>query len=101
MSNPKPLEVEILGKPMRLACEEEERGDLLNAVALLDEHVQEIRESGKVVGSERIAIMAALNIAHKLLTVQTRGINLSEIRSTITSIGEKIDIVLNDQEKLF
>jgi cell division protein ZapA len=101
MSNPKPLEVEILGKPMRLACEEEERGDLLNAVALLDEHIQEIRESGKVVGSERIAIMAALNIAHKLLTVQTRGINLSEIRSTITSIGEKIDIVLNDQEKLF
>ena len=101
MSNPKPLEVEILGKPMRLACEEEERGDLLNAVALLDEHIQEIRESGKVVGSERIAIMAALNIAHKLLTIQTRGINLSEIRSTITSIGEKIDIVLNDQEKLF
>jgi cell division protein ZapA len=101
MSNPKPLEVEILGKPMRLACEEEERGDLLNAVALLDEHIQEIRESGKVVGSERIAIMAALNIAHKLLTVQTRGINLNEIRSTITSIGEKIDIVLNDQEKLF
>jgi cell division protein ZapA len=86
---------------MRLACEEEERGDLLNAVALLDEHIQEIRESGKVVGSERIAIMAALNIAHKLLTVQTRGINLNEIRSTITSIGEKIDIVLNDQEKLF
>ena len=101
MSNPKPLEVEILGKPMRLACKEEERGDLLNAVTLLDEHIQEIRESGKVVGSERIAIMAALNIAHKLLTVQTRGINLSEIRSTITSIGEKIDIVLNDQEKLF
>ena len=54
MSNPKPLEVEILGKPMRLACEDEERGDLLNALALLDEHIQEIRESGKVVGSERV-----------------------------------------------
>jgi cell division protein ZapA len=101
MSNSKPLEIEIFGKPMRLACEEEERGDLLNAVTLLEEHIQEIRESGKVVGSERIAIMAALNIAHKLLTVQTRGINLNEIRSTITSIGEKIDTVLNDQEKLF
>ena len=95
------LEVEILGKPMRLACKAEEKEDLLNAVSLLDEQIQEIREGGKVVGSERVAIVAALNIAHKLLTVQTRGINLNELRSTITSMGKKIDTVLNDQEKLF
>ena len=101
MSGPTLLEVEILGKPMRLTCPEDQRAALLNAVSLLEEHTQEIRESGKVVGSERIAIMAALEIAHKLLTVQTRGINLNELRSTITSIGEKIDTVLNDQEKLF
>jgi len=95
------LEVEILGRPMRLSCKEEEKEELLNAVALLDKQIQEIRETGKIVGSERIAIMAALNMAHNLLTVQTRGINLNELRSTISSMGKKIDTVLNDQEKLF
>lgn len=101
MSSPTMLEVEILGRPMRLACKEEEKEELLNAVALLDKQIQEIRETGKIVGSERIAIMAALNMAHNLLTVQTRGINLNELRSTISSMGKKIDTVLNDQEKLF
>ncbi len=101
MSSPTMLEVEILGRPMRLSCKEEEKEELLNAVALLDKQIQEIRETGKIVGSERIAIMAALNMAHNLLTVQTRGINLNELRSTISSMGKKIDTVLNDQEKLF
>lgn len=101
MSQPEMVEIEILGRPVRLACNEEEKEGLLNAVALLDEQIKEVREVGKVVGSERIAIMAALNIAHKLLTVQTRGINLNEFRSTITAMGKKIDTVLNDQEKLF
>ena len=101
MSSPTMLEVEILGRPMRLACKEEEKEELLNAVALLDKQIQEIRETGKIVGSERIAIMAALNMAHNLLTVQTHGINLNELRSTISSMGKKIDTVLNDQEKLF
>ena len=101
MSSPTMLEVEILGRPMRLSCQEEEKEELLNAVALLDKQIQEIRETGKIVGSERIAIMAALNMAHNLLTVQTRGINLNELRRTISSMGKKIDTVLNDQEKLF
>jgi hypothetical protein len=42
------LEVEILGKPLRLACKAEEKEDLLNAVSLLDEQIQEIREGGKL-----------------------------------------------------
>ncbi len=95
------MKLKFLVSRLRLACKAEEKEDLLNAVSLLDEQIQEIREGGKVVGSERVAIMAALNIAHKLLTVQTRGINLNELRSTITSMGKKIDTVLNDQEKLF
>jgi hypothetical protein len=45
--------------------------------------------------------MAALNIAHKLVTFQTRGIDLHEIRSKIGQLGDEIDTVLNDQDNLF
>ena len=45
--------------------------------------------------------MAALNISHQLLTLQTRGINLDELRGKIATMGKQIDTVLNDQEKLF
>lgn len=101
MNAPTILEVEILGKPMRLTCKEDEKEALLNAVALLDNQIKDIREGGKIVGSDRIVIMAALNISHQLLTLQTRGINLDELRGTITTMGKQIDTVLNDQEKLF
>ena len=53
---------------MRIACSEEEKADLLKAVEYLDGKMREIRDAGKVIGVERIAIMAALNITHELLT---------------------------------
>ncbi len=95
------LEVEILGKSIRLTCNEDEKEALLNAVALLDDQIKDIREGGKIVGSDRIVIMAALNISHQLLTLQTRGINLDELRGKIATMSKQIDTVLNDQEKLF
>ncbi len=55
---------------MRIACSEEEKADLLKAVEYLDSKMREIRDGGKVIGVERIAIMAALNIAHELLTMR-------------------------------
>jgi|TARA_B110000305_G_C19427239_1_gene634251 cell division protein ZapA len=101
MTAPTMLEVKILGKPMRLSCDEAEKDALLNAVALLNDQIQEIRESGKIVGSDRIVTMAALNISNQLLTLRTHGINLDELRGRITSMNKQIDTVLNDQEKLF
>ena len=60
------LDVSLLGRGYKVACKESEKNDLLDAVALLDRRMREIRDSGKIVGSERIAVMAALNIAHDL-----------------------------------
>jgi cell division protein ZapA (FtsZ GTPase activity inhibitor) len=60
------LDVSLLGRSYKVACKESERSDLLDAVALLDRRMREIRESGKIAGSERVAVMAALNIAHDL-----------------------------------
>ena len=61
------LDVSILGRDFRVACRESERTALMQAVAHLDSRMREIRDAGKVTGIERIAVMAALNIANDLL----------------------------------
>ena len=60
------LDVSLLGRDYKVACKESERSELLDAVALLDRRMREIRDTRKIAGSERIAVMAALNIAHEL-----------------------------------
>jgi cell division protein ZapA len=59
------LDVSILGRDYRVACRESERAELLQAVQFVDGRMREIRDSGKINGAERIAVMAALNIAHE------------------------------------
>ena len=66
----KTVEVELLGRTYRVACEENEREALMQAVAYLDGKMNDIRRAGKVMGAERIAVMAALNVAHELLRVK-------------------------------
>jgi len=61
------LDVSLLGRDFKVACKESERAELADAVALLDRRMREIREGGKIAGAERIAVMAALNLAHDLL----------------------------------
>lgn len=60
------LDASLLGRDYKFACKESERAELVEAVAFLDRRMREIRETGKVVGAERIAVMAALNIAHEM-----------------------------------
>ena len=59
------IDVLIMGREFRVACSNEEKPSLLRAVALVDEKMNSIRESGRVVGIDRIAVMAALQIAHQ------------------------------------
>jgi cell division protein ZapA len=61
------LDVRLLGRDYKVACRENERAELAAAVAFLDRRLQEIRTGGKGGGTERIAVMAALNLAHELL----------------------------------
>ena len=60
----------LLGRTYRVACDDNEREALMQAVAYLDAKMNEIRKAGKVMGAERIAVMAALNVAHELLSVR-------------------------------
>jgi cell division protein ZapA len=71
MSEQSRVSVRILEKEYFVACPHEERADLLDSAELLNGKMREIRDSGKVVGLDRIAVMAALNLANELL--KTRG----------------------------
>jgi len=64
----KALEVTILGREFRIACPPGQEQELLDAVTYVDNKMRDIRDGAKVMGAERVAIMAALNIAHEHLT---------------------------------
>ena len=98
----KTLEIKILDRELRVACPDEERGELLDAVAYLDRKMREIRDAGKIVSVERIAIMAALNITHELLSVKIgRGFDLADFKRRISRMQAAIDEALAEQDTLF
>ncbi len=70
---PARVSVRILEKEYFVSCGHEERADLLDSAELLNGKMREIRDSGKVVGLDRIAVMAALNLANELLKSRGRG----------------------------
>lgn len=98
----KTLDIKLLDRELRVACPEEERGELLDAVAYLDKKMREIRDSGKIASVERIALMAALNITHELLTMKVgRGFDLADFKRRMDSMQAAIDGALAEQESLF
>lgn len=103
MSNAtKTLEIKLLDRELRVACPEDERNELLEAVAFLDKRMREIRDAGKIASVERIALMAALNITHELLGMKVgRGIDLADFRRRMSSMEAAIDAALADQDSLF
>ena len=96
------VEVNLLGRSYRVACTDAEREALMQAVAYLDTKMDEIRKAGKVVGTERIAVMAALNVAHELLSVKLGGgFDVGQAKQRITAIESALDQAIAKQEKLF
>ncbi|MBA4142754.1 MAG: cell division protein ZapA [Nitrosospira sp.] len=102
MNTGKTMDVTIMGREFRVVCPDGEREELLQAVTYLDKRMREIRDSGKVVGSERVTIMAALNITHELLTARNReGFDTEEFRRRIDRMQATLDAVMPEQDKLF
>jgi cell division protein ZapA len=74
----------------------------MQAVAYLDAKMSEIRKAGKVMGAERIAVMAALNVAHELLSLKLGSdFDVGQAKRRISSIESQIDAAIAKQEKLF
>ena len=98
----KGLDVNIMGREFRVSCTEEERRDLLKAIDYLNTKMREIRDTGKVIGVERIAIMAALNIAHEYLSARMDGgFDVGEFKRRMLSMQATIDQAMNSQDELF
>jgi len=96
------LDVNIMGREFRVSCTEEERRELLKAVDHLNSKMREIRDTGKVIGVERIAIMAALNIAHEYLSTRMDGgFDVREFKRRMSSMQATIDQAINGQDELF
>ena len=98
---PKPTTIKILDKEFLISCPEEERDGLIASAEYLNTKMREIRDSGKVIGLDRIAVMAALNLAHELLENKNRKQDYYQNMSTrIRSLQEKIELALNKGNQL-
>ncbi|NOU24944.1 MAG: cell division protein ZapA [Methylotenera sp.] len=93
MSEIKGVDVNIMGRDFTVSCTDEERPGLINAVNFLDKKMRDIRDSGKIIGAERIAIMAALNLAHELLNSKSGGVEVGDFKRRITNMQDQIDKV--------
>ena len=100
------LDVTIMGMPYRLACKEGEEKTLQEAVAYLDGKMCALRDSGKVKGNDRIAVMAALSVAAEFLSVKTpqgplSEMSMLEVKQKLEAMHSVLDQALTPQESLF
>ncbi|WP_412478257.1 cell division protein ZapA [Azonexus sp. IMCC34839] len=102
------LDVNIMGREYRVACTPEERDALLAAVDLVDGKMRDIAQRTKNTIAERVAVMAALNIAHEHLSAPgdqpaagfSEAVASSETKRRIESMGARLDAVLAPQQQL-
>ncbi len=100
-SGSKAVSVTILDKEYRVACTADEEESLLASARYLDERMREIRNSGKVIGADRVAVMAALNMAHELLDRrQQQGEQADSVGKRLRGLKDKVEIALNDSSQL-
>ena len=99
IDNPTTTSVKILDKEYRITCPPEQELALQRAANYLNEKMKEIKSGGKVIGIERIAVMAALNMSYELQEIRNRHIeNNSDAQAQIMQMMGKLDQVLTDLE---
>ena len=102
MSTPNTVTVKILDKDYQVACPEEQEAQLVVSAKYLDKQMRGIRDSGKVIGLERIAVMAALNISHELLRAseEPEMVELPPSAESVQRINRKLDDALYQLRQL-
>ena len=97
----KRLNVHIMDKEFLVACPADEEISLRTSAQYLDRKMREIRDSGKVVGLDRIAVMAALNITHDLLSNKGQNEDVSQsVSNRVKNIQEKIELALQKGKQM-
>lgn len=95
------VSVRILEKEYQVACPASERTALLDSAEALNERMREIRDSGKVVGLDRIAVMAALNMANELLLEREKGDSIeATVGNRIRVLSDRVESVLGSTQQL-
>ncbi len=95
------VNVKILDKEYQVSCKADERADLLDSAELLTEKMQEIRDSGKITGLDRIAVMAALNMANELLQARGHGESLeTDAAGRLQAMRERVESALQSGQQL-
>jgi len=101
MTEQSTLTVNIMDREFRVNCPDSERQNLIDSADTLDKRMREIRDTGRVIGVDRIAIMAALNLASELLSTEGSTDNIVDtINQSIERMQEKIEQSLNTTEEL-
>jgi cell division protein ZapA len=100
------LDVTIMGNPYRLACKEGEERTLREAVSYLDGKMCALRDSGKVKGNDRIAVMAALSVTAEFLSTKVpqgplSDLSILEVKEKLGAMHDVLDEALTPQENLF
>ncbi len=84
-----------MGKEYRIACDLEDQDDLIYSAQQLDSQMRRMRDSGKVAGPDRIAVMAALNLAHELQILKTENVRLNKkLIDCLDKLSLKLENVL-------
>ena len=95
------VSVKILEKEYQISCLASERNALLDSAEALNRKMREIRDSGKVVGLDRIAVMAALNMAHDLIQAKTKDQAIENSLGTrLKMMADRVDSILGGNKQL-
>ncbi len=95
------VSVRLLDREYQVACPAEERSDLLDSAEYLDAKMREVRDSGKVVGVDRIAVISALNIANELIKLRRNGSSVdSELGAKLQRLRERVESALEKGQQL-
>lgn len=95
------VSVRLLDREYQVACPADERSDLLDSAEYLDAKMREVRDSGKVVGLDRIAVISALNIANELIKLRRNGSAAeSDVGTKLRALRERVESALEKGQQL-
>ncbi|HEX7342434.1 MAG TPA: cell division protein ZapA [Rhodanobacteraceae bacterium] len=90
-----PVSIKLIDREFLVACEPEERDGLLEAAAFLDARMRKLRQAAKTPGFDRLAVLAAVDIAHELLDLRTHQLTqVNQLAGSLTRLRHKLDAVL-------
>ena len=95
------VSVRVLDREYQVACPAEERSALLDSAEYLDAKMREVRDTGKVVGLDRIAVISALNLANELIKLRRHGSTLDgDVGARIRTLRERVEAALERGQQL-